>query len=229
MKRNDDLIISKLTEKGDQLLIKEDAKITFPSSYSDKGLYKIGDKTFVLGVFAIIIGNVYGVWVQPSMLEVNPQEAVEIDVDGVKYVELSFKKDSILIENLSTILSGITTIDSMFDMFILRGKQPWFMEPDDLYRVFDDAGTYSGVNIDGSMSVINLLLSTAVRSKKDLSIAHRITKPGTPHEFVGVANVNYGASSTSTKLIGNYQAEGMVGALITESEGVSPVEEILRA
>jgi len=236
MKRNASAVISQLHETKEQLLVtRKDCIIQFPKRFLDRGMAEIGNETYVFGVYALIIGDEYAVSCVPSMVRTNPSRISETTIDGVEYYNFHYQAGSTVIENTNLVRKAILIFNIM-EEFFLKGNVPWYVDYEDLGRIFDGAKEFADSEVAKNYSVMEALVAYISRSPKDRAIQYRHfvktrqeVEKNTPAYIGMVGNVFYAAPGTVNKLAGSYFQDAVVSALVQPSEKASHVETLLRA
>lgn len=230
--RDANRVKSNFKKLGDKWVTKEQCQILFPCYYEEKKLATITDIVKVLGVCMILVNDTYAVLSVNAMIEFTPSEINTTEIDNEKYYQMVFDPGSIVIDNIK-IVKQDTLPYYIYDVFISKGKIPWFMNYTDVCKLFDTAKEYADANVGSNPEIIQLLVSLIARDKKDRTLYFRqIVKDkiqqGNDVVFIPMKSIDYGATNTVTKLGGNYMSIGIVSALNNPSDKVENIESILR-
>lgn len=236
IKRNPDSAKTFLFEdKAGRIFTKQNCEIHMPVRFADRGLGQIGINTFVYGCFPIIFENGdYSVCNVTSLIEIDPFKTTTKIIDEVEYYVFHFKANDIVIKN-SQLVKRDTMMFNVFEEFIFKGKIPWYMEYEDVGKLFDTAKEYGDSTVGKNQVTIELLASMIGRTKKNRSKYLRLTvnnyKDININEvaFVPMQSVYYSTNSSINKLTGNYFNDGVTSALVNPSKDVTDIESILRA
>ena len=231
LKRNPSIIKQQLVEtKSKQVIAKTHLVLHFPKRYVERDLAIIGIENYVFGIFAIIDDqNNYAISTVPAMLKTTPTRITEDKVGDVPYYNFHYNAGSVIIDNTEVVRKD-TIIYSLMEEFFLKGNVPWFVDYEDLGKVFDGAKTYADSNAAKNYATMEALAAfiSRVPSDRVKQFRHGDIK-GTP-SYVGMyGNVFYAAPGTINKLVGSYFQDGVVSALTQKSENVSHVEHLLRS
>lgn len=231
MKRNPEIINSKMTKKGNVLIANNDLQLTFPSRFNDKGFNQYGNSIKLLGLFAIMDteGN-YCVHNIPNRISITPNVIDEVTLsDGSVYTVFTFYKGNTISDNL-VMVKDTSFLNSMYNEFITQGKVPAFFNYTDLLTTFKLTLRFNGSNIGKYNAPIQLLVSLIARDINDKSKPYRYSKTtkGMPGEisWVGLSNVHYAVTSTLSKLGGGYASNAMYSAIGNDTE-LTEMEELL--
>lgn len=209
-------------------------RIQIPERYIDRELAVIGIEVYIYGIYAILLeDDRYAVSLTHAMLKITPFKSLKIKVEGVPYYEFHFPANSMVIATTETIVRN-QYIYPVFDEFLVQGKVPWFMDYDDVGYLFDTAKTFGGSTIAASLETIELLASIVARSKDDRVVYYRNSLPEDPNAatvppaYIPFKSVYYAATNTLNKLAGNYFQDGVVSALVTPTDEVQHLEQLIR-
>lgn len=233
--RNPELVKKSLVEQSDgSVVTKTGCKIYIPERFQDRFLAEIGNYTKVIGLFAIVVGDKdYSVCNVNSMVEIKPSSINRTKFNQEDYIEFVFDPGSIVIATLDLVQQDVL-LYRIYDELFSKGNVPWYINYEDLGNIFDTAKEFAGSHIGKNPEVTQLLVSlisrdptnrekyyrTVVESFKDLN--------DKPPAFIPLKSVSYAATNTTNKLAGSYFSVGVVSALVSPSDRVERIEEILR-
>lgn len=231
MKRNPSLIHQDLIRQVDgSYMTKSGCKIHVPARFQERGLVTLGTITSIVGIFAVIQGESYGVSTINATFRINPTTTNTVKVDGVNYLEFDFAPGSIVfVEN--RVLKDTMIVYRIFDELINKGNVPWYLEYNDLLTLFRSADEYAGMDFTSNHSILEMIVASICRSDQDRTMYYRQQLKDTPDAkpvVLPLRNVTYGATNTTSKLMGSYWNDGMTGALVNPSETTERIEDFLR-
>lgn len=235
LKRNPLLIKSIFYTQNDAVFCKKKCKIQIPKRYIDIGLGKIDDDIQILGCFAIILepSNEYAVFNINGLVNIKPESTSLVKVGEDDYYEFHFDVGSIFISS-TDILQLDTLIYEILNEFFLKGKVPWFIEYEDLGKIFSTAKHYAGSAMGDYLITIEILTSIVGKYTKDKTkyIRSNISKYSDVKNnvsFIRLTDVAYSVHSTINKLVGPYFNESITSALTNETKSIEKIEEVLRS
>lgn len=234
--RNPSAVLSQLVETPSrQVLTKAACRIQVPERYTTIGLGQIGVSTFIYGCFAIILETgEYAVCNINAMVEITPYKILNTTVNDVPYHEFYFQPDQVVIKTTDLVKID-TLIYNVFDEFIFQGKIPWFMNYEDVGKLFDTAKFHANSDVAQNLEVIEFIASMITRSVEDRSkyirtVARQSSDVASNKiAFVPLKSVFYSVNSTVNKLAGSYFSDGVTSALVKKTNNVEKIEAILRA
>ncbi len=233
LKRDPGFVLSKLKETATGSVITTvDAKIQIPERFSKKKMLFVGEETFAVGIFAIIIGDKYAVMNVNSMININPATTNIVTVNGSNYYEFGFPAGSVLIKN-TTVVKDDFLIYNIFDELLSNGNVPWYMTYEDMAKIYSTAREYAASKIGDNTTVIHLLVSILARNREDRMKYYRhqlrtYKDLDISPSFVPLKSVMYIASNTLNKFAGSYFSEAIVSALVYPADKVEKIETLLR-
>lgn len=235
-KRDPVKVLSSLIETpSGQIIAKQNCKIQVPVRFSEIGLGKVGIQTFTYGLFPIILETgEYSVCNVNALIELDPFKTLMVTLDEVDYHEFYFEPGSVIIKT-TDLIKRETLIYNIMDEFIFKGKIPWYVEYEDIGKIFDTAKYHANSNVGQNLEVIEFIAALITRSKKDRTkyirnVAKSFADTKLDQiDYIPLNNVFYAIHNTVNKLAGSYFNDGVISALVTPSTQVEKIESILRA
>lgn len=235
LRRDASVLESRLQETPENgLMTLQECKIVIPVRFETIGLASIGVETHVVGIYALVFEDgIYAVCNVCASMRIQPTRTEKTKIENVEYYVFTIAAGSLLLPSLDLVRKDILTYYIYSEMFS-AGKIPWYMSYDDFGSVFNTAGTHAAAKIGQEREITEMLVSISARDKANRSLFFRINAkdPQTVKKlqpaYIPIRSVIYGATNTTTKLAGSYMHQGIVGALVTPSENLERIEEILR-
>lgn len=231
--RNPKSVLATLHEMEDESLVTEKGcKIYIPSRFAERGLAFLGAETHAIGIWAIVVGDQYGIMMVNAMIRIDPAETNRVTVGEDEYLEFVFYPGSVVIPNLRLAKTDTLTY-KIYDEIIAKARTPWYLTYFDLAKIFDTARFHAGADIGSNKEVTELLISISARDPKNRVRYYRqiiesendiITNP--PY-FASLKDVTLSATNAVHKLGGGYFRNGTVSAINSPSERTERLEEIL--
>jgi hypothetical protein len=119
--------------------------------------------------------------------------------------------------------------------FIFKGKIPYYVNYDDLGRIFDTAKKYTGTKAVISPQIVEFMAAYITRKKADRT---KFAREGASSlkdfssdklTVVPMSSVFWSAPGTVNKIAGAYFEDGVTTAILQPSDKTHTVEKILRA
>ena len=217
-----------------EVITQKGCVIHIPERFLEKELAILGEEVMTVGIFAICVENkYYGVSTLNANLKIRPTNISTIKIDDVAYLEFSFQPGAVVFTE-SQIVRNDTLVYRIFDEVYAKGRVPWYLNYNDLAKLFETSDEYAGVNLNRAHAVLEMIAASISRDPKNRAVYYRqvIDDAGeittNPPDVIPLRSVTYGASNTTAKLMGAYWSDGMNAALVNPSENVEKIEELLR-
>ena len=219
--------------KTRQSIAKRPFKIMVPMRYKDNSLAVVESNVFIAGIYAAIVDDMYyAVDKTNAMMRITPTSIDKTLVDDEPYYVFEFDPGSVIIPDNRLVKKDVLTY-FIYDLFIGKGKVPWYLSYDDLGGIFDSAARFAGVNIGNQPELIWLLVSIIAKDPKDIHTYYRKVaktlddlqkiKP----KYTPLQKVSTSTTNTFNKLAGNYLKEGIRSALINPAKRQERLERVL--
>jgi hypothetical protein len=208
--------------------------IHIPERFLEKGLAVLGQEVLMTGIYAICVADkYYGVSTLNANLKIKPSKIVTVKIDDVSYLEFSFDPGSVVFVE-SQIVRTDTLVYRIFDEIIAKGRVPWYLDYNDLAKLFETSTEFAGVNLGRTHAILEMIAAAVSRSSTDRTQYYRQAVKSQqdvkdhPPVVIPLRSVTYGASNTTAKLMGSYWNDGVTAALVNPADKVEKIEELLR-
>jgi hypothetical protein len=214
-----------------RLVAAKPVKIVIPARFAERELAYVGIDTRIVGIFAMIVDDqYYGVSLANAMMRITPSSTSKVMYDEDEYYEFSFDAGATVCPQLDLVKID-TLVYNIYDEIISKGRVPWYLSYEQLGMLFDTAKEHAGANIGQQQEVTELMVSIIARDAEDRTKYYRQVIAQDPQKkpvFIPLRSVAYAATNTLNKLAGSYAKDGMISALVTPTERVERLEELLR-
>jgi len=234
LKRNAKLIKSKYRKVGDMLIAKEKLYILFPSKFVDKDLSILDNVCKILGVIAIMDdNNNYAVSTIPGRIDIEPSEIETVDINNELYTMLVIEPGDPLFSD-TRIIQNTDMVFNVFELLLLQGKVPFYLNYEDLLNVFTNMPRYTGTSVGKDSLVFEILIALSARNPNNLDqqfrmfVKDRKMAMSITPAWVGLRNIYYSYNSTLSKIAGSYFKKGLVASIIKPEKDATVLENILR-
>jgi hypothetical protein len=228
-------VLSQLSDLPNKPIIaKVGLSIQIPVRFREIELAQIGASTFVYGLFAIILDTgEYALCNVNAYVELGPTAVDIVQVDDVDYYNFHFEPGQVVIKT-KELIARANLIYKAIEEFVFKGKVPWYIDYEDMGKLFDTANFHAKSKAEFLPSVTEFMAAYAARSKGDR--IKYIREVATNYagfdkkylEWVPLRSVYWSAPGTVNKLAGAYFSDGVVSALVNPSERTEKIERILR-
>ena len=135
-------------------------------------------------------------------------------------------KDTVFLINNNLVVSDKFVYD-VFDEFFSNGNIPWYLNYEDVARLFEDGVKFANVKIGNDPFIFEILTSIIARTSSDKTKKYRTNTDGNL-AFVGLNDIIYGFNNTGASLIGGYFKDGIVNSIVRKEEESTELVKILR-
>jgi len=226
LKRDGSKVQTALRNVGDTVVASKVCKIYTPEKYMGSPLGVMENDIKILGIYGIVVDGYYGVSRAATLLGIEPSTVNNVLINDTEYLEFTFQPGDKVVSNINVVQSS-TLLYWIYNEIISKGKVPWYISDMDLAQLFDTAKLHANGNLHGDPAILELIAAVITRDSKDKMVYYRHSSKGTP-SFVPLSSVGYGATNTTSKLLGSHLAEGITSALTVESKQNESIEDLLR-
>lgn len=209
-------------------------KVYIPARYKQADMAKFENENTFVGICAFVVDDTYyAVSCVTAVMRTEPTAINDVIIDDVEYVEMSYEPGSRVIAN-----TNLVKVDSLlyriYDEFISKGRQPWFMGYEDLGKLFANSQYYSGKKIGNNPQILEMIAATICRSPSDIKKYYRQMVESkeenltNPPVVIPLRSVSIAATNAIAKLMGPYFDENVTSTLISPGQRVERVERLLR-
>lgn len=238
LKRDKDIVLKRLKkDKENRLFTTMACVIQIPVRWAETNikLGGVGLSNFAYGLFPVIFDDgIYSVINICAYIELDPLKTTIKTIDETDYYEFYFEANQVLFKT-TYLVKKDEVIYPILNELVFKGKVPWYVEYDDLGRLFDTAKKHANSNVGDNPEIMEFIASMVTRTTKDRStyIRNQIKdyKELTPENvaYVPLKSVLYSVNSTVNKIAGSYFNEGVLSALVNPTQKAEKIEKILRA
>lgn len=237
--RKPEVVKANLTKAKDgSLLAKKETRIFIPLKYRTRNLASFGLTTRSVAIFPIVVGNDYSVMKVCANIDLTPTSIRTVIIEDEEFMELFFEAGSTIAKSVHLVQSAVL-VYYISDHFLSKGDIPWFMSYSDISEIFDTVIKHAGTDLNVDPAILEVIASSLSRQTKDRTkyLRHAIKdqagfeypdKLAGGVSYISLKNIELGATNTTAKLMGNYYTEGLSSALVTKTERMEGVEELLR-
>lgn len=234
LKRDNKAIKTLFTKKGRSTICNRECYVLLPNNLVKKGLAEITNPVKSVCILAIVEGNKYGTIAIPIKQNFAPHKIEKVLVDNEPYYKLNFTKgDFFFVEN--TAICDQAFYFELFDLLYLLGKVPFYLNYSDMANLFLEAKKYGNSKIGDNRIAWDIIAGMLARDPNNPKVFYKDFLHKDPNNikidpvFKGFKDVYYSYDNTSSKLIGGYLEDGMIGAVIDQETKTSKISEVLRA
>lgn len=233
LRRDPDAVKRTLIVKDDKVITTKTTYVYFPVRYAEKKLAEIASVIRTIGFFVTVVDDVYSVSKICADVSLRPSSISRKVIAEDEYYELQFDPGALLITN-TNLIKNDTLPYYVFDEIVAKGHIPWYLNYEDMNKLFVSVRKYAGVNLGTQNTIHEMIAASISRLKSDktkyyrYSVNDRKSFSAGDVSFVPFRSTVYGATNTTARLLGSYFDDNMISALANPSEKVEPVEALLR-
>lgn len=231
--KNENIIKQKFKVVKDMTLTTDDLSIVFPVDYTNRYLAALDEYVEVVCIFAILDnkGN-YASTLAPIKQRFYPSNIEVVNIEGVKYYKLDFSKNGVFF-NSNKGIQTMNFVYDLFNMFILLGKVPWYVDYISLSNLIAESSKYNGNNIGNDVFIMELIASiiTKYKDNPDISYRHVVNTLKDIKDkqvtYKGLDNHIFNVETTSSRLIGGHLEDNLIAGIIDPTTNNTKIENIL--
>lgn len=231
--RNSEKVLGSLLDlPGKPVITKKKISIQFPVRFNEIGLATVGAETFVFGLFAMVLETgEYAICNVNSLIELGKGLVEKFYVGEVEYFNFTFQPGDVVFKTKELVCRP-ALIYTAIDELIFKGKIPYYIEYDDMGKIFDTAKKFARTSAEILPSVTEFMAAYIGRDPdnriKFIRETAKDQKDFKKVKWVPMQSVYWSAPGTVNKLAGAYFQDGIVSAIVNPSERVEKIERILR-
>lgn len=233
--RNASKVHAALSEQPDgSVLAGRELRIYIPARFAEKQLARIEEETYIVGIFAMVVDDkFYAVSRVNAMMRIKPTTTATVKFDGDSYLEFRFPAGSTVIADTKLIRDD-TLVYKIFNEIISKGRVPWYLNYEDLGKLFETAESHSNVRFTSVHAILEMFAAAISRNPEDRTQFYRHVyeekdgKPTFDPAVIPFVSITFGATNTTSRLMGSYFDEGRNSALVNPSERSEHIEDLLR-
>ena len=226
----DPKILSKFSQKNSDspvIFTGDECIVYILEKFENYGCLSIGDTVNTIGVFDMVVdGAVSGMFLV-GRIDMSPSDVDTEDVNGVKFVKLTFRKGDVFMKTTNTVKDDKLAF-FVWLTYIKYGNVMRAMSYEDQPSIFDRIKATCGLSFPVDHSVYEMIFAHLSRKTDDITIPFRNTNMKCDWRRINLSDVAHASRSTSARVIGAYFKEGLNSALTRPNESNSTIEDMLR-
>ena len=188
----------------------------------------VKDTVTTLGVFDMVVDGIQSGMFLIGRIEMVPSSVDRVTIDNTPYIQLTFKKGDTFIKTTEMVveesLAFIVWLEYIKFAHTLKA-----MSYEDQATMFDRMRLSAGVTFPVDHSVFETIFAHLSRDKDDFTIPYRNTDMTKDFRRIQLSDVTHAARSTSSRIIGAYNKDGINASLDKTNDSHSPIEDLLRS
>lgn len=217
-----------------KVVAKVTCKIVVPCRFIERGLAYVGIDNYIVGVMALVVEDRYCISTTNAMFNIEPTVTNKIKIEGEDHFEFVFEAGSTVFKTTALVKTDVL-VYKLYDEIFSKGYVPWYLNYEDLGRIFDTARKHAGAKIGTNKEVTELVVSIVARDATDKTKYYRTVindlkdLTGIPPEFIPLRDVTYAATNTTNRIGGSHTRVGIVAALNNPADRTERIESLLKA
>jgi len=187
----------------------------------------IRDTVTTIGVFDMMVDGIQSGMFLIGRIEMCPSEVERVMVDDTPYIRLIFKKGDTFMKTTSIVVEEKLAFYVWLE-FIKFAHTLKAMTYEDQAAIFDKIRSSAGITFPVDHSVYEALFAHLSRDKNDFTVPYRNTNMKEEFRRIQLSDVAHAARSTSSRIIGAYNKDGINAALDNPNDANSQIEDLLR-
>lgn len=213
----------KVTFTGDKL------ECYIPKRYIDKGYLVLSDKVSALAIFSMKINDSIDMGILlPSMITMIPVETRDETINNESMYVCVLTKGSVFM-NTTILLQDNSVGYFMYNEYLALGHLPSFITYDKILTLFDNLTKFSGAGIGADHAILEIIYAHMFRNPDKMTEFYRLTDMKKKPAIINLHDVNYGASTTHSRLFGAYANTGLNSALLNPESEHHELEDLFRS
>lgn len=221
--------LSKFIERqkdGSFIFLGESLEVRVPVRYRQYGLLEVTQNVETLGLMDLIIDDKYECTLNIlAKVVLCPSESEETNIDDTPYLVMKFYKGDTFILH-EDVIQDSSIIYAVYVEYITLGHRLYTVGYNELTMLFDRAKELTGKSVD--RLIMEFMVAHIGRNRKNLFEQYRYTDMKEDPVIIYLKSINLSPTSTSTRMMGAYDEDGLTSSLNTTVEKRQPFEDILR-
>lgn len=188
----------------------------------------VKDTVTTIGVFDMEVDGIQSGMFLIGRIEMVPSQVDRVVIDNTPYIQLTFKKGDVFMRTTNIVveekLAFIVWLEYIKFAHTLKA-----MSYEDQASMFDRMRMSAGITFPVDHSVFEVIFAHLSRDKNDFTIPYRNTDMKDDFRRIQLNDVAHAARSTSSRIIGAYNKDGINAALDNPSDAHSTIEDLLRS
>ena len=191
------------------------------------GCLQVSDTVKTVGVFDMEVDGITSGMLLAAKVEMVPSEVDAVELDGNRYVQLTFRRGDVFLKTTETVLEEKIAF-YVWLMYIKYGNMLKAMSYQDQAVFIDKIKATCGISFPVDHVVYEVLFAHLTRAADDFTVIYRNTDMRGDFRRINLSDVAHASRSTTARIIGAYFKEGINSALTKPSTSNSMIEDVLR-
>lgn len=193
------------------------------------GCVSVADTVTTLGVFDMTVDGMQSGMFLVGRIEMVPSDVARVTIDDVPYIQLTFKKGDVFMKSTKVVVEEKLAFIVWLEFIKFARASLKAMTYEDQASMFDRIRMSSGVSFPVDHAVYEAIFSHLSRAREDFTLPFRNTDMKGEFRRIQLSDVTHASRSTSSRIIGAYNKDGINSALDNPNDMHSQIEDLLRS
>lgn len=192
------------------------------------GCVSVSDTVTTLGVFDMEVDGMLSGMFLVGRIEMCPSDVSRITIGTTPYIQLTFKKGDVFMKSTNIVVEAKLAFFVWLE-YIKFAHTLKAMTYEDQAALFDKIRLSTGTTFPVDHSVYEAIFAHLSRAEDDFTIPYRNTDMKKDFRRIQLSDVTHAAKSSSARIIGAYNKDGINAALVSPNDSNSHIEDLLRS
>ena len=192
------------------------------------GCVSVSDTVTTLGVFDMEVDGLQSGMFLVGRIEMCPSEVSRITIGTTPYIQLTFKKGDVFMKSTNIVVEAKLAFYVWLE-YIKFAHTLKAMSYEEQATLFDRIRLSTGTTFPVDHSVYEAIFAHLSRAEDDFTIPYRNTDMKKDFRRIQLSDVTHAAKSSSARIIGAYNKDGINAALVSPNDSNSHIEDLLRS
>ena len=192
------------------------------------GCVSVSDTVTTLGVFDMEVDGMLSGMFLVGRIEMCPSDVSRITIGTTPYIQLTFKKGDVFMKSTNIVVEAKLAFFVWLE-YIKFAHTLKAMTYEDQAALFDKIRLSTGTTFPVDHSVYEAIFAHLSRAEDDFTIPYRNTDMKKDFRRIQLSDVTHAAKSSSARIIGAYNKDGINAALVSPNDSNRHIEDLLRS
>lgn len=228
----DTKVLSKFSQKDSEspvIFTGDTCTVTILQKFEETyNCVSVGDTVTTIGVFDMVVDGIQSGMFLCGRVEMCPSDVSRITEGNTEYIRLTFKNGDTFLKS-TTVVVEPTLAFYIWLEYIKFAHVLKAMTYEEQAEMFDRIRISVGITFPVDHAVYESIFAHLSRSQDDSAVPFRNTDMKGNFVRIKLSDVAHAASSTSARIVGAYDKDGINSALVRPPDSSSQIEDLLRS
>lgn len=230
LKRAPEVIIKSLVKTNNTLITKTGCVISIPANYTNYSLAILSAEISIVGIYAMIIDDVYAVSSATGMLTLGSCMIDNVMINDEEYLTLTFQPGDVVIKNTS-VVKDKKFVNDIMNYFVDYARIPWFMDMVDHAELFKNTQYFNDLALARNQAILDVITAKLCRSVDNVKVPFRYTiktdsQVRSQPNIIPLRDIPNNTASNLARINGSELQLGIKTAMLAEPTRTELLEEI---